>query len=223
MSLFGRKDFKKLTDSATQSKKDKRDSKSLSKRAVKPRIFTLPETPFEIPPMLCKDSFGDTNFNLFSSEPLFARTSSLLSSPFSTTSSSEFGAGRNKIVDEALAKSKLSTLNAEGPIEPTPKLGKRKLKAAKKQAKSLTKGSAWFNMAKQEITREKKNDLEALKMRSAMEGIHHYKRNNMTHTPKYFHVGTVVETSADFYSSRIPKKQRKNTLAQEFAADFGME
>lgn len=96
------------------------------------------------------------------------------------------------------------------------------MKAAKKHAKSMTKGAAWFNMAKTEVTKEMKNDLDVLKHRSAMDRIHHYKRNNMTHTPKYFQVGTIVETKADFYSGRIPKKQRKQTLAEEFASEFGM-
>ena len=32
-------------------------------------------------------------------------------------------------------------------------------------------------------------------------------------------MGTIVETSADFYSSRIPKKQRKKTLVDELLED----
>ncbi|ODN01949.1 Deoxynucleotidyltransferase terminal-interacting protein 2 [Orchesella cincta] len=228
MSLFGRKDFKKLADAASGRRGGKKNEKSLSKRPTKPKIFQIAETPLGIDaPFLGGDSSGSGSFNFLSSldsDSLFGPTESSLYSPLSTGSSKvSGGGGRNKIVEAALASSKLSTLTSEGPIEPSPRLGKRKLKAAKKHAKSLTKGSAWFNMAKQEITKEKKNDLEALKMRSAMEGIHHYKRNNMTHTPKYFHVGTVVESKADFYASRIPKKQRKSTLAQEFAADFGMD
>lgn len=130
---------------------------------------------------------------------------------------------RSESAQEALASSKLGKLAPDGPMEAMPMVGNRKIKRSRKEERNLTKGSAWFNMAKAEITKDKKNDLEALKLRSAMQGVLHYKRNNITHTPKYFHVGTVVENSADFYSSRIPKKQRKKTLAQEFAADFGMD
>ena len=32
-------------------------------------------------------------------------------------------------------------------------------------------------------------------------------------------MGTVVESAADFYHSRIPKKQRKSTLVDELLAD----
>ena len=32
-------------------------------------------------------------------------------------------------------------------------------------------------------------------------------------------MGTVVECSADFYHSRIPKKQRKQTLVDELISD----
>jgi len=32
-------------------------------------------------------------------------------------------------------------------------------------------------------------------------------------------MGTIVETKADFYSSRIPKKSRKTSLVDELLAD----
>jgi len=32
-------------------------------------------------------------------------------------------------------------------------------------------------------------------------------------------MGTIVETKADFYSSRIPKKNRKTSLVDELLAD----
>ncbi len=34
-----------------------------------------------------------------------------------------------------------------------------------------------------------------------------------------FQVGTVVDSPVDFYSSRIPKKQRKRTMVEELLAD----
>lgn len=33
--------------------------------------------------------------------------------------------------------------------------------------------------------------------------------------PKHFHLGRIVDSPVDFYASRIPKKQRKRTLAEE--------
>lgn len=38
-------------------------------------------------------------------------------------------------------------------------------------------------------------------------------------TPLVFQIGQVIESPADFYHSRIPKKQRKKTLVDELLAD----
>ncbi|RXN39334.1 deoxynucleotidyltransferase terminal-interacting 2-like protein [Labeo rohita] len=70
-----------------------------------------------------------------------------------------------------------------------------------------------------ELTEELKNDLKALKMRSAMDPKRFYKKNDREGLPKYFQVGTVVDNPVDFYSSRIPKKQRKRTIVEELLAD----
>lgn len=204
------------------SNKNKKEREGLSQRKkATPRPFQISTSEFELDcPVLGGSSSDDFSLLSKSTTDPSALTFPSSSSKISSASSSTY---RNSKVETALAKSKLATLSSDGPIEPTPKLGKRQRKAAKRLAKSLTKGPSWFNMSKVEITKDKKNDLEALKMRSATNGVLHYKRNHMTHTPKYFHTGTVVETAADFYSSRIPKKQRKSTLAKQFAADFGME
>lgn len=113
-----------------------------------------------------------------------------------------------------LSKSKLF----EGPSGPV--LGKRKLKAIKKKERAATKGPQWFGMRAPELTDERKNDLEALKHRSALDTKTFYKRNAITTKPKYFQVGKIIETKADFYNSRIPKKQRKRTLAEEFMSEL---
>jgi len=111
-------------------------------------------------------------------------------------------------------KIKSSRLDDTGPIEPNPRLGKRKLKNQKKQERDKTKGSKWFNLPAAEIDEQRKYDLQALKLRKAIDSKAFYKRNNMPSTPKYFQVGRVIESPADFYHSRIPRKQRK-TIAQE--------
>lgn len=92
-------------------------------------------------------------------------------------------------------------------------LAKRKLERAKSTGKN------WFNMKAPEITEEMKNDLEVLKMRSALDTKHFYKKNDFKTLPKYFQVGRIVESAADFYHSRIPKKDRKRTLVDELLAD----
>lgn len=37
--------------------------------------------------------------------------------------------------------------------------------------------------------------------------------------PKYFQLAEVVDSPVDFYSSRVPKKQRKRTMAEEIMHD----
>ncbi|MBN3301158.1 TDIF2 protein, partial [Amia calva] len=96
---------------------------------------------------------------------------------------------------------------------------KRQLKLKRKEEKAKTTGDGWYNMKAPELTEELKNDLKALKMRSAMDPKRFYKKNDREGFPKYFQVGTVVDTPVDFYHARIPKKQRKRTIVEELIAD----
>lgn len=70
-----------------------------------------------------------------------------------------------------------------------------------------------------EMTEEIQRDLELLKMRSVLDPKRHYKNNDMKVLPKHFHIGTVVDSPVDFYASRIPKKSRKRTLAEEILSN----
>ncbi|TRY96026.1 hypothetical protein DNTS_006092 [Danionella cerebrum] len=92
-------------------------------------------------------------------------------------------------------------------------------KLKRKAERDKTTGDGWFNMKAPELTEELKNDLKVLKMRSALNPKHFYKKNDREGFPKYFQVGTVVDSPVDFYHSRIPKKQRKQTIVEELLAD----
>ncbi|XP_054713029.1 deoxynucleotidyltransferase terminal-interacting protein 2-like [Uloborus diversus] len=96
---------------------------------------------------------------------------------------------------------------------------RRQLKKEGLKEKGKTKGSQWYNMAAPEMTEEKKNDLLVLQMRQALDPKHFYKRSANKTNPKYFEVGTFEESPVDFFSSRVPKKQRKQTLVDELLAD----
>ncbi|KAJ6658437.1 hypothetical protein lerEdw1_020141 [Lerista edwardsae] len=82
-----------------------------------------------------------------------------------------------------------------------------------------TTGDGWFGMKAPEMTEELKNDLHALKMRAAMDPKRFYKKNDRKGLPKYFQVGTIVDSPADFYHARIPKKERKKNIVEELLAD----
>ena len=92
---------------------------------------------------------------------------------------------------------------------------KRLRKRLNREEKSQTLGDKWFGMKAQELTEEKKNDLLALNMRRGWDPKRFYKKNESKDLPKFFQIGTIIESKADFYHSRVPKKDRKRTLVEE--------
>ncbi|KAK6146271.1 hypothetical protein DH2020_020140 [Rehmannia glutinosa] len=93
-------------------------------------------------------------------------------------------------------------------------------KLLKKQVKD-TAGKNWFDMPAQTITPELKKDLQLLKLRSAIDPKRHYKKGDSRSKtlPKYFQVGTVIESASEFFTGRLTKKERKATLADELLSD----
>ena len=57
-------------------------------------------------------------------------------------------------------------------------------------------------MKRAEMTEEEKRDLKILKMRKALDPKTFYKGDDMKGLPRFFQKGTVVESKAEFYSSR---------------------
>ncbi|KAF4110180.1 deoxynucleotidyltransferase terminal-interacting protein 2 [Onychostoma macrolepis] len=121
--------------------------------------------------------------------------------------------------DELLKKSVIVPDFEKKDAVPPYSESKHAAKLKRKAEREKTTGDGWFNMRAPELTEELKNDLKALKMRSAMDPKRFYKKNDREGPPKYFQVGTVVDSPVDFYSSRIPKKQRKRTMVEELLAD----
>ncbi|KAK6103566.1 Fcf2 pre-rRNA processing family protein [Brugia pahangi] len=99
----------------------------------------------------------------------------------------------------------------------------RALKRQRKMHRERTKGDAWYNLPASEMTVERERDLEIIQMRSSLDSKAHYRKNDRSVLPKYFQVGTIIETKADFYSSRVPKKQRKRTIVEELLADTDLQ
>lgn len=44
-----------------------------------------------------------------------------------------------------------------------------------------------------------------------------------TKIPKHFQRGTIIEGTGEFYSARLTKRERKQTLAEELAADIKLK
>ncbi|GFS72975.1 deoxynucleotidyltransferase terminal-interacting protein 2 [Nephila pilipes] len=125
-----------------------------------------------------------------------------------------------KTLDKNLKKSIVCSPDFEKLERVPTELSKCQRRKAARKEREKTTGDEWYNMRAPEMTEEKKNDLMVIQMRQALDPKHFYKRSALRKTnPKYFEVGTIVESPVDFYSSRIPKKQRKQTLVDELMAD----
>ncbi|XP_030311366.1 deoxynucleotidyltransferase terminal-interacting protein 2 isoform X2 [Calypte anna] len=126
---------------------------------------------------------------------------------------------KNKKEDQLLQKSIITPDFEKKECVPPFRQSLHQLKKQHRAEREKTTGDGWFGMKAPEITSELKNDLKVLKMRASLDPKHFYKKNDRDGLPKYFQVGTVVDSPIDFYHSRIPKKQRKRTIVDELLAD----
>ncbi|XP_051232313.1 deoxynucleotidyltransferase terminal-interacting protein 2 [Dicentrarchus labrax] len=124
-----------------------------------------------------------------------------------------------KIQDEVMKKSVIGPDFEKKDAVPPYSESKQALKLKHRVEREKSTGDAWFNMKAPEISQELKGDLQVLKMRGSMDPKRFYKKNDRDGFPKYFQVGTVVDSAVDFYHSRIPKKSRKRTMVEELLAD----
>ncbi|KAL4539364.1 hypothetical protein Ndes2437B_g02255 [Nannochloris sp. 'desiccata'] len=100
-----------------------------------------------------------------------------------------------------------------------PSADNRALSRVARKSAPDTAGKSWYDLPATTITDEVKNDLRVLRLRSALDPKTFYKKFDTTKFPKYFQFGTVVEGAAEFYSSRLARKQRKRTFTEEIMAD----
>jgi len=96
---------------------------------------------------------------------------------------------------------------------------KKRARKERQMERSKTKGAGWYDLPATELTDERKHDLEILQMQSILDPKHFYKKPDLQVLPKYFQMGKIVEHATDFYTDRVPKKQRKQTMVDELLAD----
>jgi len=140
----------------------------------------------------------------------------------------ESSAGKRKILDlySSLTNDKESIFKhsviqadfATKESVPCEKTKKQQQKDRRRERKE-TSGKRWYHMRPPEMTDEVKRDLEVLQMRNVLDPKRFYKHNDRKTLPKYFQMGTIMDSSADFYSSRLTNKQRKANLVDELLAD----
>lgn len=126
---------------------------------------------------------------------------------------------KEKKKNELLQKSVITPDFEKNYCVPPYSESKHQIQKQRRKERQKTAGDGWFGMKAPELTDELKNDLKALKMRASMDPKRFYKKNDRDGFPKYFQVGTIADNPADFYHSRIPKKQRKKTIVEELLAD----
>ncbi|KAF1385727.1 hypothetical protein PFLUV_G00110800 [Perca fluviatilis] len=124
-----------------------------------------------------------------------------------------------KIQDEVMKKSVMGPDFEKKDAVPPYSESKQAQKLKNRTEREKSTGDGWFNMKAPEITQELKGDLKVLKMRGSMDPKRFYKKNDRDGFPKYFQVGTVVDSAVDFYHSRVPKKSRKRTMVEELLSD----
>ena len=90
-------------------------------------------------------------------------------------------------------------------------------KTGKKRAPDTSAGRGWFGMAPSEMTQELKTDLAIIRNRAYLSNNKFYKSADKHH--KIVQVGTVIEGAAEYYSSRLTKKQRRSNITDEILAD----
>ncbi|KND92628.1 rRNA-processing protein fcf2 [Tolypocladium ophioglossoides CBS 100239] len=105
--------------------------------------------------------------------------------------------------------------------EPPATVSKKQLAVRKPQAqppredtKKDTTGPNWFNLPKTDLTPDFKRDWQLLRMRGLLDPKHQ-KKALRSAPPEYSRVGQVIGGPADFYSARLTRKERKQTIFEE--------
>ncbi len=90
-------------------------------------------------------------------------------------------------------------------------------KKGTKRAPDKTAGNGWFGMVPTPMTEELKADLAVIRNRNYLDPKKFYKSADKQGS--VVQLGTVIEGAAEYYSSRLTKKQRRNNFTEEIMAD----
>ena len=100
--------------------------------------------------------------------------------------------------------------------------GATSFKMGTKRGPDGTAGRGWFGMTPAALTDDVKADIAILRNRTYLDPKRFYKKADIM-DPKMVQVGTVIEGSEEYYSSRLTKKQRRQNLAEEIMADVDVK
>ena len=100
--------------------------------------------------------------------------------------------------------------------------GATSFKMGTKRGPDGTAGRGWFGMTPAALTDDVKADIAIIRNRTYLDPKRFYKKADIM-DPKMVQVGTVIEGSEEYYSSRLTKKQRRQNLAEEIMADVDVK
>jgi hypothetical protein len=89
---------------------------------------------------------------------------------------------------------------------------------ATKVVKPETVGKGWFDFEPLVIDEKIKRDIKMIQMRNYLDPKRFYK--NPDKMGKVLHVGTVIEGPSEYFSSRMSRKERKQTIVEEILGEF---
>lgn len=83
-----------------------------------------------------------------------------------------------------------------------------------------TAGPCWFDMPRTKLTSEFKSDLNLLKLRNVLDSHRHYRSENTRGSaPEFSQLGQIIQGPTEYFSSRLPNKERKRTIVEEVLAN----
>ncbi|KAI4215915.1 MAG: hypothetical protein LQ351_001903 [Letrouitia transgressa] len=89
--------------------------------------------------------------------------------------------------------------------------------AAKKREAQTDAGPQWFYMPTTDPSL--KRDIQLLKLRGVIDPKRHYKQEpKKSSLPRFAQQGTVIEGPTDYFSARIPNKERRKNFIEEVLA-----
>lgn len=90
----------------------------------------------------------------------------------------------------------------------------------KVQAVPDNAGADWNNMPRTKIEDPKvKREFQLLRMRGILDAKKHFKKDSRKDPfPAYSQMGTLIEGPTEYYSARVNRKDRKQTLVEEVLA-----
>lgn len=82
-----------------------------------------------------------------------------------------------------------------------------------------TAGSGWSDLPRTTLSSELRSDLKFLELRNVLDPHRHYRSDNLRAlAPKFSQIGQIIEGPTEYFSSRLPNKERKRTLFEDVLA-----